>query len=164
MIHRYTWRRRDERGKQNSVIDYITVDQKLRKDVMNAKVVRGIFQGSDHYLFLAKIRVRGRLEFSRGKGKGKVDKVVACEKMDRKEVKENYERTVCERLREARTAVGEETSVNDVFSLFKGVVTAVASEVVGYRVVKGGRKGNAWWTQRIKEAIQNEKDLIKECC
>ena len=71
---------------------------------------------------------------------------------DRKEVKEKYERIVYERLREARTAVRKETSVNDVFSLFKGVVTTVAAEVVGYRVVKGGRKGNAWWTQEIKEA------------
>ena len=33
--------------------------------------------------------------------------------------------------------------VTDVFSLFKGVVTTVASEVVGYRILMGGRKGNA---------------------
>ena len=81
--------------------------------------------------------------------------------MDRKEVKEKYKRIVCERLREARTAVGEETSVNDVFSLFKGVVTTVADEVVGYRVVKGGRKGNAWWTQEIKEAVEDKKTAYK---
>ena len=54
--------------------------------------------------------------------------MLASEKMDRKEVKEKYERIVCERLREARTTVGEESSVNDVFSLFKGIVTTVAAE------------------------------------
>ena len=90
-----------------------------------------------------------------------VNRVLATEKMVRKEVKEKYERIVCGRLQEGRTAVSEETSVNDVFSLFKGVVTTVVSEVVGYRVLKGGRKGNAWWTQEIKEAIQDKRAYKK---
>ena len=47
MIHRYTWRRRDERGEQKSIIDYIAMDEKLRKDLLNAKAVRGICEGSD---------------------------------------------------------------------------------------------------------------------
>ena len=55
-----------------------------------------MFQGSDHYTVLAKIRTRGRWEYNRSKGKGKVNKVLASEKMDRKEVKEKYERIVCE--------------------------------------------------------------------
>ena len=60
MIHRYTWRRRDERSEQKSMIDYIAPDQYLRKDVMDAKVVRGMFPGSDHSNVLAKIRLRGK--------------------------------------------------------------------------------------------------------
>ena len=44
MIHRVTWRRKDKRGEQNNMIDYIEVDEKLRKDVLDAKVVRGIFE------------------------------------------------------------------------------------------------------------------------
>ena len=90
MIHRYTWRRRDERGEQKNMIDYTAVDQKLIKDVMDAKVVRGMFQGSDHCTVLATIRIRGRWEY-RSKGRGKVNKVLHSEKMDRKEVKEKYE-------------------------------------------------------------------------
>lgn len=31
MIHRYTWRRRDERSKQKSEIDNTAVDEKLRR-------------------------------------------------------------------------------------------------------------------------------------
>ena len=84
MIHRYTWRRRDERGKQKSMIDYVIVDQKLRKDVMDAKVVKGMFQGSDHYTVLVKIRMRGKWEYSKSKDRGKVNKVLASEKMDKK--------------------------------------------------------------------------------
>ncbi len=38
MIHRYTWARGDER----SLIDYISVDNRLRREVEDAKVVRGL--------------------------------------------------------------------------------------------------------------------------
>ena len=51
MIHRYTWRR-DEKGKQKSMIDYISVDEKLRKDVSDAKTVRGVYERLDHYVVL----------------------------------------------------------------------------------------------------------------
>ncbi len=39
MIHWYTWRRREDRGEEKSLIDYIAVDERLRKDVLDAKVV-----------------------------------------------------------------------------------------------------------------------------
>ena len=48
--------------------------------------------------------------------------------MNRKEVLEEHERKVCERLREARMTGGERTSVNVVFSVFKDAVTAKAEK------------------------------------
>ncbi len=39
MIHRYTWARGDAR----SLIDYIAVDNILKREVEDAKVVRGLF-------------------------------------------------------------------------------------------------------------------------
>ncbi len=120
MIRRYMWRRkRDERGAQKSMLNYKAVDKKMRKDALNAKVVRRMFEGSDHYTVLAKIKVRGRWEYGRSNGKEKVKKVLASEGMDRKEVREEYRRKVCERLREATMAVGEGTSINVVFNVFK---------------------------------------------
>ena len=59
--------------------------------------------------------------------------------MDRKEVKENYGRKVCERLTEALLRVGEGLSVNEVFRVFKDAVTA---EVIEYRPVSVQRKEN----------------------
>ncbi len=50
MIHQYTWRRREDGGEEKSLIDYIAVDEGLRKDVLDAKVVRGVLEGSDHYV------------------------------------------------------------------------------------------------------------------
>ena len=157
-IHRYTWRRRDERGEQKSVIDYIAVDERLKKDVLDARVVRGMFDGSDHYAVVAKIRVRGRWEFCK-KCKTKGRKVIASERLDRKEIREEYVKRVCEKLGEARMTVDEETSVNVVFNVFKDVMTSVAQEVVGYRVCRDRVKGSAWWTDEIKGAVEEKKKV-----
>ncbi len=45
MIHRYTW----ARGNERSLIDYITVDNRLRREVEDTKVVRRLFSDSDHF-------------------------------------------------------------------------------------------------------------------
>ncbi len=42
-------------------------------------------------------------------------------------------------------------SVHDVYDVFNGTVTEVANEVVGWRERKGRKKGNAWWTNEIKD-------------
>ena len=41
MIHRYTW----ARGNERSLIDYIAVDNRLRREVEDAKVIRGLWYG-----------------------------------------------------------------------------------------------------------------------
>ena len=44
------------------MIDYIVMDEKLRKDVLDAKAMTGMFEGLDHFV-LAKIK--GRLKYGR---------------------------------------------------------------------------------------------------
>ena len=46
------------------------MDQKLKKVGVDVKTVRGMFPRLDHYAILAKIRVKGRLEYNRSKGEG----------------------------------------------------------------------------------------------
>ncbi len=64
MIHRYTW----ARGNERSLIDYIAVDNRLRREVEDTKVVRGLFSGLDHFAVVVKVRMRERWEL---KGNGK---------------------------------------------------------------------------------------------
>ncbi len=45
MIHLYTWRWREDGGDEKSLIDYIAVDERLRKDELDAKVVTGALEG-----------------------------------------------------------------------------------------------------------------------
>ena len=73
---------RDERGEQKNMIGCIAVDEKLRKDVLDAEAVRGMHDGSDHYVVLAKIKIKNLWEY------GKMSKVQASGRMDSKEVKE----------------------------------------------------------------------------
>ncbi len=63
MIHRYTWRRREDGGEEKSLIDYIVVDERLRKDVTDAKVVRGALEGSEHYAVVVKMKLRDKWKF-----------------------------------------------------------------------------------------------------
>ena len=58
--------------------------------------------------------------------------MLASERTYRKEVREEYERKVCEKLRDARMTVDERESVSKVFRMFKDAVTMVATEVVRY--------------------------------
>ncbi len=85
LVLRYTWRRMDERDKQKSLIDYIAVDERIKKDVLDARVMRELLDGSDHYAVVAKIKIRGMWEYSK-MCKIILIKVIAFEMLDRKDV------------------------------------------------------------------------------
>ena len=116
-----------------------------------------MYEGTDHYVVLAKIKMKGRWEYGRKNGKGKVSKVLASERMDRKEFKEEYERKICERLTESMLTVEDGASVSEVYLVFKDVVTPIATEAIGNRPLRVHRKGNAWYRDEIKEAIQGKR-------
>lgn len=52
MILRYTWRRREAR----SLTVYIAMDDGIKKDMKHAKMVREMFQCSDHCAVMTRIR------------------------------------------------------------------------------------------------------------
>ena len=41
------------------MIDCIEMDETLRMVVLEVKAVRGMYKGSDHYVVLAKIKIKG---------------------------------------------------------------------------------------------------------
>lgn len=94
-------------------------------------MVSGMFEGSDHYAVVAKIRVRGRWEYGK---KSKRRQVIACERLDRRGYR-NIKKARG-KLGEAKMTVGEEISVNVVLNVFKDVVMTVAQVVAGYRVCR----------------------------
>ncbi len=90
IIHRYTWARGDAR----SLIDYIAVDYRLKREEEDAKVVRELFSDSDHFAVVAKGRMRERWEF---KGSGRKEgerRELASERLCNKEDNQRYRRKV----------------------------------------------------------------------
>lgn len=49
-----------------------------------------------------------------------------------------------------------------MFSVFKDIATGVAPEVVGCRVHKGRRKGNAWWTGERQRVTEGKRRAYKK--
>ena len=83
--------------------------------------------------------------------------MLASERMNRKEVREEYERKICEKLRETRMTVEEEESVSEVIMLFKGAVTTLEAGVREREVQCG--------TDVIKKIIKRKRKENKnmEC-
>ncbi len=141
MIHWYTWRRWDDRGEQKSLIDYIAVGERLKKDVHDAKVVGGVLEGSDHYAVVVQMTVRDKWEFNRKNGKEKRSKVLAKERLEKEEIRKEYTGKLSERLRGGLGQEWEKECVNDVYDIFKGtIVMEVADEVEGWRESGVGKK------------------------
>jgi len=61
-----------------------------------------------------------------------------------------------------RLGIGDESRVNDVFEVFKRSLIGVTEEVAGYKVCKGGKKGSAWWTSEIKEAVEDKRSRVSQ--
>lgn len=48
-----------------------------------------------------------------------------------------------------------------MFSVFKDVVMSVAAVVVGHKVLKGRGGGSAWWTNEMKEVVEEKRGAYK---
>ena len=158
-IHRYTWRR-GEGYEQKGLIDYVAVDGRLRKDICDAKVVRGMFDGSDHLAVLGKVRLKEKWVYEK---KGGVKKeILKLEKLQEKEVKDEYKREMAEALRGKWESVKDSTDIEKGFGTFREVVLTTTKKVVGMKVVREGkRKGNSWWTEEIRRIVKEKRELFK---
>ncbi len=108
MIHRYTWARGDDR----SLIDYIAVDNRLKREVENAKVVRGLFSDSDHFTVVAKVRMGERWEFKGNEIKEGEKRELAIERLRNSEDNQRYGRKVEELLSRVRVGMEEDECVS----------------------------------------------------
>ena len=56
-----------------------------------------------------------------------------------------------------------DANTEEVFQSFKAVVLSVTEGVVGTKVVKVGRKkGSAWWTEEVREAVRDKRNAYKK--
>ncbi len=115
MIHRYAWARGDER----SLIDYIAVDNRLRREVQDDKFVRGLFTDSDHFAIVAKVRMREKWKLKEN-GRKEGVRELASERLRNSKESQRYEREVEEILSRARVGMEDNACVNEVLKLLRG--------------------------------------------
>ncbi len=127
----------------------------LKEYKTNAKVVRAMFEGSDHYVVLMKIKVIKKWTF---KKLVKEEKQIRSEKPN-DEVKKEYNQRMTKEINVAWGTVNKENKDN-IFKVFKEKILVV-SQVVGTKVVTiRKRKGSAWWTDEVREVITKKRKHI----
>ena len=101
----------------------MAVDQSLKRDVTDAKVVRGMFDCSDHFAVLMKLKVRDKWIF--GRVERGVMRRLRSERFRDGEVREEYKNVLTEELESKRETLCGERTVEVVYETLKTAVRDV---------------------------------------
>ena len=94
--HKYNWVSGVNR--ERGLLDYMCVGWEGRSRLLEVNVLRGTAMGiSDHYLVVAKIKVKGGWEKVGGGGRGRVVEIVRVERLEDEEKRGEYMRGVREK-------------------------------------------------------------------
>ena len=134
---------------QKGLIDYVAVDERLKSEVRDARVVRGMFQDSDHMAVLVRLEVREKWAY-RNSNKTKI-KRVRSELLKEEKYKTSYGRELRTSFEKEEIKIGEKHAVGRVYNIFFRSLVEKAEEVVGVKIVReGGGGGDAWWSEEVK--------------
>lgn len=107
------------------------MDDRTKKDVFDAKVAKEMFQCSDNCPVMTRIFCKGLM---RGYGN-------------------KYMSRATEEVWEVREGIWKKLEVDEVYGTSEKVVIRTATEVVEHKKQKGVRKGNVWWTNKVKNTV-----------
>lgn len=159
-IHRYTWRRVECGGvEQRSLIDYIVVEESMRKCVQDARVVRGIIDISDHYMVVAEMYVN--MKWIQKVESVRCEERVDWQKLKEEKVREKYKkelRKLNENLERGRYGSNVDKLWEDSY---KGILEIV-DRLCGRKKVTNGKKGDAWWNSEINEGVKKKRAAWKK--
>ncbi|CAK1602027.1 unnamed protein product [Parnassius mnemosyne] len=149
-IHLYT---RDE-GESRSMIDFVIVDERLRKKVLDTRAYRGVGLDTDHFLVIARMRGLFKRWRHRVAEPTSVLDRVKVENLQEEEKKDEY----VEKLKESFKGIEEIGVIEDLWETFKKGVVNVAIEVCGVAKRRKGRKNdNVWMDKDVQKVVQEKK-------
>ncbi|KAI5640894.1 reverse transcriptase (RNA-dependent DNA polymerase) domain-containing protein [Phthorimaea operculella] len=149
-IHTYT---RAE-GTSRTMIDFVIVDERLKKNVLDTRAYRGVGIDSDHFLVISRISGLFNRWRHRVTERTSVLQRVKVEKLQEKEVKKEYIR----RLKEEFNGLDEMSDIEEGWKGFKKGVVDVAIEVCGFsKRMKGKSQLSAWMSKEVQEVVQKKK-------
>src|ERR1700755_3177614 len=152
--HKYTWVS-DVNG-ERGLLDFVCVSWEWRSRLLDVNVLRGAAMGiSDHYLVVAKIKVKGGWE--KVGGRGRAVEIVRGERLEDEEKRSEYTRGIREKWEEVGGSEGE--GGEKEWSKLKGALVEVARRVCGVKKLGNGRrKGSEWWNEEMENMIKRKKE------
>jgi Reverse transcriptase (RNA-dependent DNA polymerase)/Endonuclease-reverse transcriptase len=160
-IHKYT-REVKSRG-ERSIIDYVIVNRENRREVIDVRVYRGAEIYSDHFLVIAKIKMKlikykGADKTGPRKQKKKSIKVY---KLREKEIAEKYKNQTEKEIYEKKNTIRYSTT-EEMWEILKTTILKAAADVCGITITGGNKKRTKWWNVNIQEQVKVKKQKWKE--
>ena len=144
-----------------SLIDYVAVDARLKNEVIDARTVRGMFADSDHFAVLIKMRTQVKWVWKAGEKDGGMR--LAIEKLRDEDNQKRFSQDMKNVWNRMKGRMGEDMNVGEAFESLKSSMIGVTEKICGYkRVRKGKRRGDAWWTKEVKEAVEEKKEAYRK--
>ena len=152
LINKYTWER--ENGNDRSLLDYILVQSKWKRSLIDVTVRRGVAAGiSDHYLVEGKIRMNGAFWGEQKSVRNM--RLVNNHMFEKKEVKEAYKMKMDEEW--AKVKGKEYTDVDHEYESFWSAVISTSGSVCGYKSVGRKSKRSDWWDEEMRDLVKEKR-------
>lgn len=158
-IHKYT--RVVESRRERSIIDYVLVNRKFRNEVKDTRVRRGAEIYSDHFLVLAKIKIReakcrpGR-EVNGVAESSKTREMVRVYKLREEETARDYREKIEKEMEKIKKYL-KNLSLENLWKKVRDTIISVAKESCGSRRLGGDKKRTKWWSDEIRAEIKLKK-------
>ena len=153
-IHKniHKWTRVSEERNEKSIIDYIIVSNNLFYNTNDVRVKRGAEIYSDHFLVVGKFNLE--IQFT-CKAKEVKHFKLKVENLKTEQNKIMYQNLIDIKLKEIEVKENEE-DVEEIWSIYKAVLSDSASIACGNKLIGGQNKRTAWWNGDVKQKVREK--------
>lgn len=147
-IHKETWV--SPSGQIKNQIDYVVMDRRFKKCVMDVRSMRGSSAMSDHFIVRAKIKLRLSVEWRK---KNVSIKRFNIEDLKNQEINRQYKNKLKETLSLTENSNNADNNVDNLWNEIENSIKTVATEVLGFEERKRGKNG---LMNNVKKRIMKE--------
>ncbi|KAI8504891.1 hypothetical protein Bbelb_170000 [Branchiostoma belcheri] len=141
----------------SSQIDFVLTRRKHRKTVVDTRAIPNAELDTDHRPVILITRSKKQETY---KHKKRTQTQTNLRQLQKEEVRQQVETEVTEKLTEIDNST---LTADETWNIFKQTLTEVLENTCGTKKVgKGKTKQTAWWSEDVKEAVQEKKRAFKE--
>lgn len=154
LIHMYTFENVGANCK--SIIDYVIVEQDMRKLVRDTRVYRSFVLDTDHhfvgsFLLIKKPVLRASKVICRK---------IRYDRLNDGAVRATFENRIAEKFRSISSQfVSQDRDIEYEWNDFKCSILGAAADCLGTATCGGSAKNTKWWNSEIKEAVLEKKRI-----